>query len=91
MCEQFASGDGLDNRRAQALLALDAGATQAEAGAQAGLTRYQVKYCLNRFRQKGLAMFPEVASEPVPEPEPIASAAEAETIVEKPGKKTGKS
>jgi len=76
VCEQVAVGETLNSRRAQALLVVDSGATQAEAGRQAGLTLYQVKYCLIRFRQLGVAMFPPVttaATQPEPDlsPDPV--------------------
>jgi len=47
------------NQRAQALLAIDQGATQLQASQQSGLTRGQVKYWLGKFRQERLAIFPE--------------------------------
>ena len=47
------------SQRAQALLALDEGATQPEAGLRAGLTVGQVKYWLGKFRKVGLDIFPE--------------------------------
>jgi len=70
VCEQVAAGDSLDSRRARALLAIDGGATQVEAGSQAGLTRGQMQYCLRTFRQQGLTIFPDAAPEPVAQPEP---------------------
>jgi len=98
ICEQIAIGETLDSQRAQALLIVDDGATQAEAGEQSGLTLYQVKYCLTRYRKLGMAMFPPVApaaaqpdsdlaSEPVPKPLPGTD--EAETGTEKPINKPG--
>ena len=103
VCEQIAAGDSLDSRRARALLAIDGGATQVEAGRQAGLTRGQMQYCLRKFRQQGLTFFadaapepiphPEPASEPAPtpalEPEPVAGDGGAERMVEKPRSKAG--
>ena len=93
VCQRVALGDTLDSRRAQAMLAVDGGASQAKAGVQAGLTRNQVSYCLRKFRQQGLAMFPDAAldaMQPEPAPEPVASADGEETMVEKPGKKSAK-
>ncbi len=101
VCDQVAAGDALDARRARTLLAIDGGATQVEAGRQAGLTPGQVQYCLRKFRQQGLAIFPDAAPEPVPEPvsepdptpssepEPVASDGGAEMMVEKPRGKAG--
>ncbi|MCP4166692.1 MAG: helix-turn-helix domain-containing protein [Chloroflexi bacterium] len=102
ICDQVAAGHSLDSQRARALLAIDGGATQVEASRQAGLTPGQMQYCLRKFRQQGLAIFPDAAPEPVSEPdptppsepEPVASDGGAETMVEKPrnkaGDKTGK-
>jgi hypothetical protein len=100
ICEQVAIEETLNSRRAQALLIVDDGATQAEAGQQSGLTLYQVKYCLTRFRKLGVAMFPiaapaasqpdpDPASGPVPEPEPLPNTGEAETMVGETINKTG--
>ena len=47
------------SQRAQALLAMNEGATQAEAGTQAGLTIGQVRYWLTKFRAKRTAIFPD--------------------------------
>ncbi len=47
------------SQRAQALLALGEGATQAEAAHQAGLTQGQVHYWLAKFRRDGMDIFPE--------------------------------
>ena len=44
ICEQIAAGDAPHSLRAQALLALDAGASQEEVAAQSDLTPNQVKY-----------------------------------------------
>ena len=103
ICEKVAIGETLDSQRAQALLIVDDGATQAEAGEQSGLTLYQVKYCLTRYRKLGMAMFPPVttaaaqpdsdlAPEPVPEPLPGTDEAEAgiEEPINKPGNKASR-
>ncbi len=61
-CQSIAqSGEGLMNKRAAALLALDGGSTRAEAGEQSGLTLGQVRYLLATFRQKRLGMFTKEA------------------------------
>jgi outer membrane biosynthesis protein TonB len=59
VCERVAAGEAPWSQRAQALLALDEGATQVGAGGRAGLTQGQVRYWLGRFRQDGLSIFPE--------------------------------
>ncbi len=59
-CEKIAAAnEALHSQRAQALLALDQGSSQTEAGQQAGLTPGQVRYCLNKFRQQRLGIFPD--------------------------------
>jgi len=58
-CERIAAGESLWSQRAQALLAVDEGATQAEAGQRAGLTQGQVRYWLGKFRRDQLSIFPE--------------------------------
>jgi CHAD domain-containing protein/transposase-like protein len=69
VCLEVAEQDDVHARRARALLALDEGATQAEAGEHAGLTARQVSYWLARFREKRLGIFPDDAlSWPAPEP-----------------------
>ena len=55
----ISTGNDLHGQRAIALLAVDRGATQAEAAQQAGLTRGQVKYWLDKFRQVRMQIFPE--------------------------------
>ena len=50
VCARLAAGEAPWSQHAQSFLALDAGATQAAAGEQAGLTTGQVKYWLGRFR-----------------------------------------
>lgn len=67
--------EGLNGRRAQALLAIDIGHTQAEAAAGAGLTKGQLGYILRKFREERLAVFPDIApaaAEPTPEEPPAA-------------------
>ena len=55
----ISTGNDLHGQRATALLAVDNGATQAEAAQQAGLTTGQVKYWLGKFRQVRMQIFPE--------------------------------
>lgn len=49
----------IDGKRAAALLAIDAGMTQAEAAEKNGLTKGQVQYILRKFRAERLLAFPE--------------------------------
>ena len=87
-CEQLAGGEAPHNQRALALLAIDEGATQAEAGQRAGLTSGQVKYWLGKFRKEGLTIFPEdLVSQANPNGEPAKSKKE---LVEEPKQKTKK-
>jgi transposase-like protein len=61
VCQNITAGKSLDSQRAKALLALDEGATQAQAAQLTGLTRNQVKYWLGKFRRERLDAFPEAA------------------------------
>ncbi len=54
------------SQRAVALIALDEGATQAQAGERSGLTKGQVKYWLGKFRGQRLTIFPAELLEPEP-------------------------
>ena len=80
---RISTGDAPHSQRAQALLAIDNGATQAAAGEGAGLTSGQVRYWLAKFRKEGLAIFPEDA---LVEP----AAGEAPEVKTKKGKKDTK-
>jgi hypothetical protein len=65
---QIATKEPPHGPRAQALLAIDEGATQTEAGQQAGLTKGQLRYWLGKFRKDGTAIFPhELLSQAQPE------------------------
>ena len=59
LLSQIATKEPPHSRRAQALLAIDEGTTQTEAGRQAGLTKGQVRYWLSKFRKSGMSAFPE--------------------------------
>ena len=59
ICEQIAGREGPHSQRALALLALDEGITQAQAGERAGLSRGQVKYWVAKFRKQRLSIFPD--------------------------------
>lgn len=56
---RISEGDSIHSQRAKAILVIDAGATQAEAGEQTGLTRGHVRYWLEKFRIQGLEIFPQ--------------------------------
>ncbi len=58
VCERLATLDGPVGRRAQALLAFDAGASSAEAGRRAGLSARQARYWRAALRHKRLGIFP---------------------------------
>lgn len=84
-CQNISAGKSLYSQRAKALLALDGGATQAQAGQQVGLTRSQVKYWLGKFRREGLNAFPEnvyVESPAAPEVPEAVVPEEVEPAVE---------
>jgi len=98
VCLRISEGDTLHSQRAQALLSVDDGATQAQAGQRAGLTQGQVSYWLGKFRKIRLDIFPEdyltemdaaqvisQAETPVEDPNLVNSSAEA-----KPSKKKKK-
>lgn len=57
--KMISTGNDLHGQRAIALLAIDDGATQAQAAEQSGLTAGQVKYWLGKFRQVRMEIFPE--------------------------------
>lgn len=67
-CVVLAEGDSLQSQRAQALLALDAGATHKEASEQTGLTLGQVQYWLKKFRDGRMTIFPDMET-PAAKPE----------------------
>ena len=59
ICEQVSiSKQQPHDKRAHALLAINAGLTQVNAGKQAGLTAGQVRYWLQRFRLLRCGIFP---------------------------------
>jgi hypothetical protein len=59
ICRQLAVGGAPFSQRALALLAMDQGVTQKEASELSGLTKGQVRYWRDRFRQRGLDIFPD--------------------------------
>jgi len=60
--EHLAAGEGVDARRAAALLAVADGRSYAEAAAAHDLTAGQVGYIVRKYREQGLAAFPEAAT-----------------------------
>ncbi len=62
--EAQASGEGARARRAQALLALDRGLSQVEAGRVAGLSDRRVRYWLARYRVEGAGIYDDEAVDP---------------------------
>jgi len=62
--ETHAAGDGARARRAQALLALDRGLAQVEAGRIAGLSDRRVRYWLARYRVEGTGIYGDEAVDP---------------------------
>jgi hypothetical protein len=58
ICTGLLAADNPHGQRAQALLAIDGGATQIEAGKISGLTKGGVRYWLGKFRENRLSIFP---------------------------------
>ena len=82
-CQKIAaSGEGLAGQHAAALLAIDQGATRAQASEKTGMTVGQIGYLLRVFRQKRLSMFPDA--------EPIEEEKEREQPPEKPAEHEAK-
>ena len=91
--KMISTGNDLHGQRAVALLAIDGGASQAEAARQAGLTPGQVKYWLGKFRQVRMKIFPtEVlkTEQAASEPAESASADKAKESKKPKGKKDKK-
>ncbi len=72
-CRRVAAGTAPHSQRALALMALDQGVTQSEAGELSGLSQGQVRYWRDRFREKGLSIFPEDVRTGVEKPSPRES------------------
>ena len=78
VCLRVTTRDDMYGRRARALLALDEGVTQVEAGERAHLSDRRVRYWLAAFRRKRLDVFParvltEATAAPTsPQPETVA-------------------
>ena len=82
ICSQIAATDPPHSSRAQALLAIDEGETQAAAGRQVGLTNGQLRYWLRKFHKERIYIFPDElihqaqqtqAASPPTAPKPAAS------------------
>jgi len=58
VCQQIATRDDMYGRRARALLALDEGVTQVEAGERAAMSDRRVRHWLAAFRRRRLDIFP---------------------------------
>lgn len=56
---RITQADAPYNQRAQALLAINAGKSEEEAGEATGLRPTQVKYWVSRYRKSGLEVFPD--------------------------------
>lgn len=57
--EQIAKDGGAHRQHAMAILSLNQGLTQNQAASKAGLTRWQVKYWIGKFRDQRMDIFPE--------------------------------
>ncbi len=94
ICQQVAGRDDLDGLRARALLALDGGATQAEAGEQAQRSARTVRRWLAAFQRERLDIFSGAALDktgPVaPDPLPTESKEPARPPVARPVRPTPK-
>lgn len=96
--EKLALQPGIEGQRAAALIALDNGASQAEAAEQTGLTKGQVQYILRKFRSERLLVFPDALGLLPPDPEPPSVEAsptdgaeiDAADIPEKPSTQLGR-
>lgn len=59
LCEQLAAGSKPWSQRAQALLAINEGASETVASGRSQLRATQVRFWLNKFNRVGMEMFPE--------------------------------
>jgi len=93
VCTELAQRDDLHGRRARALLEVDAGQTQIEAGRRAGMSARRVRHWQAAFRQKRLGVFPDRVlgactqgeASDRPSPSPPSPALEAVEIAERGG------
>ncbi len=78
-CQLISIGDPPWSQRAQALLAIDDGASDEEAGIRCGLASSQVRYWVRRFHAERMGAFPEEVVFPTPsEPIPVDPPGEVE-------------
>jgi len=104
ICLQIAKRDDLHGRRAQALLSLDEGATQAQASVQANMSARRVRYWLAEFRRRRLGIFPgrimpetpeiieaqgQVKSQALSAPKPRRAVAKAQPSASRPSRRLG--
>ena len=73
LCQRIATRDDMYARRARALLALDGGIKQAEAGERAGLSARRVRFWLAAFRKQRMDVFPARVLEQTRTPSQLSS------------------
>lgn len=86
-CQKIATqGGSLHSQRAEALLLVDEGITQANACAMSDLSIGQLRYALTLFRKTGMQMFPKEATPPIAEEETVLIEPEepAEEVIDSP-------
>lgn len=89
-CKKLAAGAGPHALHAQALLAVHAGSTQAEAARQSGLTPGQVRYWVGKFREHGMAALETSSRRAVSKAKPAKPAAKKGKKAKKAEKKAEK-
>jgi hypothetical protein len=73
LCEKIVTLDiGLVSQRAQALLLLDDGSTQAKSCELSSLTIGQLRYLIRLFKKKGIHLFPQIEETKIEEA-PVAA------------------
>jgi hypothetical protein len=72
-CTKIATGDPPWSQRAQMLLAINGGTSEAEASERSGLRTTQVRYWLNKYQKMGMAIFPTDMLQGIDEPATIAA------------------
>ena len=72
-CTKIATGDPPWSQRAQVLLAINGGASEAVASERSGLRTTQVRYWLNKYQKMGMAIFPTDMLQGIDEPATIAA------------------
>ena len=85
--KMISTGNDLHGQRALALLAIDEGASQAQAAQKAGLTAGQVKYWLGKFRRVRMEIFPEQVLKPEKMKSPAAKKSKSKKSKKSGGKK----